>query len=170
MAAIKPTFVIVPGAWHPVSCYNELYEELSSAGYPVEFVKLPSLDPSDPFGASCANDADVVRDTLLPLLEAEKYVIVVPHSYGGIPAGCGARGLAASARKNEGQKGGVLGLIYMTSFVVPEGSTLLEFMGEKHPFYVKENTVSVGVPEAQARTFPHDREKTDLPFVSRFFE
>ncbi|KAL9624613.1 MAG: hypothetical protein Q9160_001278 [Pyrenula sp. 1 TL-2023] len=145
MAAIKPTFVIVPGAWHPISCYNGLSKELSSAGYPVEFVKLPSLDPSDPFDASCARDADVVRETLLPLIEAGKNVVVVPHSYGGIPAGCGARGLAASAREKEGKKGGVLGLIYMTSFVVPEGSTLLEFMGGKHPPYVQENSPSEGL-------------------------
>lgn len=153
MAVPKPTFVLVPGAWHPVSCYNVLCEELSAAGYPVQVAELPSLDPRDPSAVSCAKDAEAVRKILISLIEEDKHVVVVPHSYGGIPGGCGAYGLGKSAREKEGKKGGVIGLIYMSAFVVPEGSSLLEFLGGKYPFYVQENTVCVKSPEPKIPFF-----------------
>jgi hypothetical protein len=138
----KPTFVIVPGAWHPSSCYETLIERLSRSGYPVEIVDLPSLDPTDIEDTTCGKDAQVVNKKLLSLVEEGKQVIVVPHSYGGIPGGAGAHGLGIQTREKEGKKGGVIGLIYLCAFIVTEGMTLIEFLGGRHAPYVQNDSVS----------------------------
>jgi hypothetical protein len=52
-------------------------------------------------------------------------VVVVVHSYGGLP-GCGAvRGLDWETRRRQGQPGGVVHLLFCCSFIVPEGKTLI---------------------------------------------
>ena len=140
MTAPKPTFLLVPGAWHHSSCYNPLLQELSAAGYPAEAVDLPSFDPSEqPSTLTCANDAEAVRQKLLSMIQQKKHVIVVTHSYGGIPGGCAAHGLMPITR----EKGGVIGLVYMSALGLPEGTSLLEFFGGKYPPFVQENEVSV---------------------------
>ncbi|KFY15305.1 hypothetical protein V492_02086, partial [Pseudogymnoascus sp. VKM F-4246] len=98
------------------------------------------LNPTPPAAdATCTADALSLRVQLLPLLEEGKDVVVVCHSYGGIPAGGAARGLAKKEREARDEKGGVLGLIYLTSFVVPEGVSLVQFLGGQHAPYVQQN-------------------------------
>ncbi|KAL9631338.1 MAG: hypothetical protein Q9164_005947 [Protoblastenia rupestris] len=123
----KPTVVIVPGGWHPTSSYSSLASALDKAGYPSLTTELPSFNPVDPSNTSCTADADFVRQQILPLIETDKKeVIMLPHSYGGIPAGGAARGLSKKSRSKKGIKGGVIGLLYMSAFVVPEGQSLLD--------------------------------------------
>ena len=143
MATPKPTFVIVPGAWHPPSCYDTIVSHLRAAGYPTLVASLPSLNAREPATATCTADAESVRRQVLPLIENEgKDVLLVSHSYGGIPAGGAALGLSKSTRTKDGHRGGIIGMVYISSFVVPEGLSLLGLMGGKHPTYVKENRVS----------------------------
>ena len=52
------------------------------------------------------------------------------------------RGLSKRTREREGKIGGVLGLVYNSAFVVPEGVSLLEFLGGKHAPFVVEGNVS----------------------------
>ena len=141
MAGSKPTVVIVPGGWHSSNAYERLASCLQKAGYPTVTTKLPSLSPHEPSKCDCRSDAASVRKQLLPLIEDEgKDIIFFCHSYGGIPAGGAAYGLSKSARKNQGKTGGVLGLIYLTAFVVPEGESLVNYLGGKHPpYYLADN-------------------------------
>ena len=143
MATLKPTFVIVPGAWHPPSCYDVIVTHLRAAGYPTLVTSLPSLNAREPATATCIADAESVRQQFLPLIETEgRDIVLVTYSYGGIPGGGAAYGLSKSTRTREGDKGGIIGLVYISSFVVPEGVSLLHMMGGKHAAYVKENQVS----------------------------
>ena len=104
---------------------------------------LPSCNPPDATSTTCAKDADAVRDAILPLLDEDKDVLVIAHSYGGIPAGGAAYGLSTGQRKKEGKKGGVIGLVYISAFVVPGNVSLLTVMGGKHAPYVIENQVNL---------------------------
>ena len=128
--------------------------------WPVETVHLPSLSPQDILNATCEKDAQAVREKLLLLFDNGSDAVVVPHSYGGIPAGRRAHGLSKSQREKEGKLHGVVGLVYMSAFVVPKGSSLVEFLGGKHPPYVKENQVRnllafLKTPEIACPTFAH---------------
>ena len=143
MASSLPTIVIVAGAWQQPDTYASLTKALVDTGYPAPIVpKLASCNNSDSSAGTCALDADVVRSAIVPLLDAGLDVIVLAHSYGGIPAGGAAKGLSKTAREKQGKKGGILGLIHLTAFVVPEDKTLISLMGGKNAPYVNEDDVS----------------------------
>ena len=144
MAHSKATIVLVTGAWHPSSAYKSLISDLVNAGYPVLVTSLPSLNPKDPSVCDCSSDASSVRQQFLPAIEEEgKDVILLCHSYGGIPGGGAAHSLSKSARMQQGKKGGVVGLIYISAFVVPEGMSLVNYLGGKHPPYLLGNKVRI---------------------------
>ncbi|KFY45988.1 hypothetical protein V494_00668 [Pseudogymnoascus sp. VKM F-4513 (FW-928)] len=148
MSTPKPTLFLVPGAWHPNTCFAPLSALLTTAGYPVHLATLPSLNPTPPAAdATCTADALSLRAQLLPIIEEGKDVVVVCHSYGGIPAGGAARGLAKKEREARNEKGGVLGLIYLSSFVVPEGASVVQFLGGEYAPFVQQNQPSPGLCE-----------------------
>ena len=143
MATTKPTLFVVPGAWHDVSAYRKFATHLEDLGYPTVVAPLPSVDPSNPKEATCIKDGESLREQLSVLIETEaKDVVVLAHSYGGIPAASASHGLSSITRKQEGKQGGILGLVYMSAFVVPEGTSLLEYLGGKHAPYLVPNEVS----------------------------
>ena len=144
MASSKATIAIVPGAWHPPTAYESFITHLKDAGYPVVVASIPSFNAKDPFTCDCHSDTEAVRQQLLALIETDgKDVIVYTHSYGGIPGGGAAHGLSKSTRSLQGKTGGVVGLIYMSAFVVPQGQSLLEYLGGKHAPYLVENKVRI---------------------------
>ena len=141
-SAIKPTVLIVPGAWHKPSAYSQLATHLESAGFPTATVSLPGINPPNPKDATCARDTESVRERLISLIEPDgKDVVVIAHSYGGVPAGGAAHGLSKSSRSHDGKSGGVLGLIYMTAHMVPEGTTIREYFGKEYSPWVRINEV-----------------------------
>ncbi|KAL8737028.1 MAG: hypothetical protein Q9181_002092 [Wetmoreana brouardii] len=145
MATSLPSIVIVPGAWHQPSAYEKFIASLESQGYAATATSLPSCDSQEPLTVSCSTDATAVRTHILSQLDDEgKDVILICHSYGGIPGAGGASGLSKRARVQEGKKTGVVGLVYVTGFVVPEKSSLLDIMGGKHAPYVNTDQPSQG--------------------------
>ncbi len=137
------TFVIVPGAWHPASIYEGLTSQLQHAGYETVVATYPSCNSQDPKTATCEKDTKAVRQQCMSLIENQsKDLVLVCHSYGGMPAGGAAFGLSKKDRIQQGKEGGIIGLVYITAFVVPEGTTLLAFLGGKHAPYLIPDTVS----------------------------
>jgi len=137
MAVSHPLFLIVPGAWHQREAYGKFVTHLDKAGYSAVVTNLPSCNTHDPQKTTCSIDAEAVRKQIVDLTEAGgRDIVVVCHSYGGIPGGAAASGLSKSARMREGKNGGVTGLVYISGFLVPEKSSLLETMGGKHAPYV----------------------------------
>ena len=146
MTSDNPSFVLVPGGWHPTSVYFTFLTHIHKAGFPAVVVNLPSLEASDPSAADCTRDTAAIRKQIVPLLEIDgQDVVILCHSYGGIPGGGAVRGLSKTSRYKEGKKGGVIGLMYMSAFVVPEGQSLLEYMGGQHPPYLLRHTVSLSI-------------------------
>lgn len=151
MASSKPTVVIVPGAWHPPSLYETFEIALDKAGYTSITASLPSLDSKDPQATSCSADTDAVRQLILPFIESdEKDVVVLCHSYGGMPGGGAARGLSKTSRTQRGLKGGVIGLVYVSAFVVAEKATLVQVMGGRHAPYLVPDQVCQSVPSTSS--------------------
>lgn len=68
-------------------------------------------------------------------------MIVLAHSYGGVPAAGAAHGLSKATRTKDGKTGGVLGLIYMCAFIVPKVASELDYIGGKHAPFVRESQV-----------------------------
>lgn len=101
--ADKPIIVVIAGAWHTLSHYEPLLSALHVFGYNTRCPTLPSLNPPDPMMADAALDANFVRkEVLLPPIEDRKEVVLVLHSYSGLPGSAGAKGLS---KTNEIRKG-----------------------------------------------------------------
>lgn len=135
----KPTIALVPGAWHTPAHYEPLLEQLRKLGYATISQQLPSVGSEDPKSQSAANDADFVRrNVLLPELDQGKDVIVLMHSYGGSPGSAAAKGLSKTERAAAGQKGGVIGLVYISAFLAGEGDSLVSKNpdGKLHPWVI----------------------------------
>lgn len=94
-------------------------------------------------------DVISIREKLLSLLETDgKDVIVIAHSYGGVPAAGAAYGSSKATRTKDGKAGGVLGLIYMCAFIVPNVASALEYLGGKHAPFVREGQVCLPIAQA----------------------
>jgi pimeloyl-ACP methyl ester carboxylesterase len=132
-----PTIVFVPGAWHTPEYYTTVRSLLEEKGYPTVAVNLPSVGGT----ATMAEDAAAIRVVTAQLVAQRKRVVLVMHSYGGIPGTESARGLAwmelqARARgkpeQEEGDgdgpsKGGIVALVYLASYLLSKGMSVMSF-------------------------------------------
>lgn len=124
-AAAKPAIVLVPGAWHSPDAYAPMTRLLVEAGYAVNGVKLPSVG-ADPALQSWDEDVAAIRKALSEAVDAGRDVVVMVHSYGGLPASEAVRGLAKKDREKEGKGSGVVRLVYMCSFFGDVGFYLMQ--------------------------------------------
>lgn len=116
----KSTFVIAPGAAQTPAHYAYLTHLLLSQGYGVLSALLPTVGTGAPITAE--DDAEYIRSRmLLPVLDIEKHnVIMISHSYSGMPASAAARGLGKADRVAEGKTTSVLGQIFIAA-ILPRG-------------------------------------------------
>jgi pimeloyl-ACP methyl ester carboxylesterase len=130
--ATKPEFVIVPGAWHSPEAFKSTTVLLQNAGYTVHGISLPSVGASPPL-QSFDPDVSVIQNAINKVLSSGKDVVIVYHSYGGVP-GSEALGeyikALESGKKKEGW-GIVRRLVYCCAFVLPEGGSLMAALGFK---------------------------------------
>ncbi|KAH8815440.1 Alpha/beta hydrolase fold-1 [Xylogone sp. PMI_703] len=118
----KPEFVLVPGAWHSGETYKDLVESLSKNGYVAHSITLPSVGTVPP-PKDFLPDVKTIRDKIQSILDNGKDVILVVHSYGGVP-GSEAMKYFTHQRKDREGKGKVKRLVYMTAMALHEGDSL----------------------------------------------
>ncbi|KAL9583413.1 MAG: hypothetical protein Q9212_002720 [Teloschistes hypoglaucus] len=63
------------------------------------------------------------------------------HSYSGGPGSMAAKGLSVAERRNRGQPGGIVGLIFLAAFVAHDGQTLVSGSGGQLSPWVIEKLV-----------------------------
>ncbi|KAL4868411.1 hypothetical protein BDV12DRAFT_185933 [Aspergillus spectabilis] len=85
---------------------------LEAARYKTDLVHLPSVELSTPHSGF-----------------SQDKVIVVVHSYGGLPGNEAIQGLDWGTRQRNAQPGGVTHLVFCCSFIVPEGKSLISSIG-----------------------------------------
>jgi pimeloyl-ACP methyl ester carboxylesterase len=102
--------VLVHGAWHGSWCWEKLIPELSAKRWNVLTVDLPSASAGSDGHAGMYDDAGAIRECVE---RVDGPVVVVAHSYGGMPA------TEAAARAAN-----VSHLIYLSAFQVEEGESL----------------------------------------------
>lgn len=138
----RPTLLLVHGAWHGAWAWDPLATILEDRGWTVERIDLPTVHADDPRGLHLADDADAVAAAIDAI---DGPVVVVAHSYGGVP-------VTQAARAENVQH-----IVYIASFVLDEGESLLGAVGGVAPsWWVVEG------PLATAGT-------VDEPPVSLFF-
>ena len=136
----KPTFILAPGAWYPPTAFNPLIEKLGD--YTCHTVAFPSIQQ-----ATTVQDLQPDIKSVRTLVESEAAaghdVIMVVHSWAGLPV-CGALdGLSKAEREKDGKQGGVIKLVFLAAFLPQVGESLISaFGGAPPPWYVRDVSVS----------------------------
>lgn len=145
----KPAIVFVPGAWHSPSCFGQVMDRLQAAGYETKGAALALVGAPEPL-KDLQPDIRSIRATVQPLVDQGKDVLIVMHSYGGIPGGEAVQGLDKVTRQKEGRQGGVSHLYYCCAFALPEGVSLSDALhGKPLPWFdvsADERTVKPKTP------------------------
>ncbi|GJD03679.1 FAD binding domain-containing protein [Colletotrichum higginsianum IMI 349063] len=128
-----PTILFTPGAWHRPWVFDLVREDLAGRGYPTAAAALASVGSTDA-DVGLDQDVEAVRAVLRGLVDAGRDVVVVAHSYGGVPVANAVRGLNYKDRAAEGRSGGVIMVVYMASFAIPAGESL--FDGKEIPSWL----------------------------------
>ncbi|PVH96492.1 hypothetical protein DM02DRAFT_687626 [Periconia macrospinosa] len=141
MASSRPFFVIIPGGSQNPTHYAYLAHLLQLAGYPTFSGLLPSVGASKK--VTIKDDMDFIRERMiLPILDIEQRdIILIMHSYSGIPGSAAALGLGKQERLAQGKKTGVIGHIYFSA-ILHEGSDddephLISLSGGAFPPYLR---------------------------------
>lgn len=121
MESQRPVILMCPGAFHSHIHYMLLTEPLRRDGYDLAIPELPSVGRAADIGkVHLADDVNCLRLTMQPYLEAGREIIVVVHSYGGLPVTDAVVGCTVQDRKENGQKGGVRAIVAITAFLPPQ--------------------------------------------------
>ena len=116
----KPIFVCVPGASHSPAIYFPLKTLLTSYNYTLIPLSLPSVGGS-PVTYDFTPDVIAIRNLVTSIVDSGQDVILVMHSYGGLPGAEALRGLGKSEREKVGLRGGVVRLVFIMSWMAREG-------------------------------------------------
>lgn len=120
------SILLIPGAFGQPVFYASILNAVTAKGYeikgiPLTTVNLYSGDPGPGVPGTVYTDAALIASEAEKLADEGKDVIIITHSYGGVPGTESVKGLAKEDRKKQGKKGGVVRLAYVTSIVVPVG-------------------------------------------------
>lgn len=127
----RPTVLLVHGAWHGSWAWGPLAETLSARGWTTKTVDLPSVHADDYDVKTLADDAVAVEAAVD---EVDGPVVLVAHSYGGVPT-------TQAALDDRVQH-----VVFISAFVLDEGESLLAAVGGVAPdwWVVDGDVVSAG--------------------------
>jgi hypothetical protein len=132
----KPTLIFCPGAWYPPTAFNPLIERLPD--YTSHTITFPSIQQ-----ASTVKDLQPDINALRSIVQREcdqgHEVIIISHSWSGLPVSSALDGLSQRQRQQTGQKGGVVKLVYISGFIPDIGQSLLQAFGGQQPdWYIRD--------------------------------
>jgi pimeloyl-ACP methyl ester carboxylesterase len=114
-----PTILLVHGAWHGAWCWDAVRTRLEAKGRTVLAIDLPTVHAANKAELGMLDDAQAVRDAVDAV---DGPVVVVAHSYGGVPT---TQGLAGAAN--------VAHIVYIAAFALDAGESLLGAVGGVAP-------------------------------------
>ena len=124
----KPSILLIPGSFALPVFYDQVLDAVTAKGYEIRGLHLPSVGPSalqsrEGEPATMYDDAAFISHEVEKLADEGKDVIVIGHSYGGVPVTQSVKGLGKEERQKEGKKGGIVILAYITSLVPALGES-----------------------------------------------
>lgn len=119
----KPSIIVVPGSFSHAWFYDDFVSALQSHGYPAQVIDLRTTRDQTIPPANMFDDAAYIHAATEKLVNEGKEVVLLPHSYGGIPTTESAKGLLKSDREKQGKGGGIVRIVYMTALLPPVGGS-----------------------------------------------
>ncbi|KAF1945015.1 alpha/beta-hydrolase [Clathrospora elynae] len=125
----QPTLVLVPGSFATTDMYEPLVAPLRAKGHTIHVLEPPCYPASYKTSSgkpppSMYDDAKFINTFVVELIEEGKEVVVLAHSYGGIPASESLKGVTKKEREQLGKKGGVVRIAYLAAIVPRIGQSL----------------------------------------------
>jgi hypothetical protein len=121
----KPSILLIPGSFALPEFYDTVVNAVSAKGYSIHALHLPTVGPKpgpvDADPPSMYDDAALIAKEIEILVNKGKDVVLIGHSYGGVPMSESTKGLGKE-REKEGKKGGVVRLGYLTALVPAVGT------------------------------------------------
>lgn len=132
----KPTLIFCPGAWYPPTAFDPLIEKLPE--YTTHVVAFPSIQDATNV-KDLKPDIEAVRSLVQHECNEDREVMIVSHSWSGLPVSSALDGLSRAQREKTGQKGGVVKLIFLSAFIPDVGQSLLQAFGGTAPdWYIRD--------------------------------
>ena len=129
-----PTFLLTTGSFAHPSMYVPT-TDLLPANITIHVPHLRTVSAGK--GKSGAvppptmyDDAAMIRGKIAALADEGKDVVLLAHSYGGIPATEALKGVTKAEREREGKKGGVVRIGYLTCLVPEVGGSAVALLGD----------------------------------------
>jgi hypothetical protein len=126
---MAPTLLLVPGSFCPASHYDSLLAKLKSKGYSGQAIDLPTVTKRPGPLPTMHDDAAHINAVAAKLADEGKDVVLVAHSYGGVPASESLKRVTKTEREKAGKKGGVVRVAYLTALVPELGTSCGSHMG-----------------------------------------
>lgn len=140
----RTAFVLVPGSFSPPLYYHKVSERLRAKGHEVTEISLRTCvqDRTLLPAATMFDDAVMLKETIEGWADKGYDVVVAMNSYGGVPGTESVKGLGKAERAQKGHKAGVVGLVYLASFLPRAGESIMSLMGDSMPDQLKNPEVS----------------------------
>lgn len=129
----KPSILLIPGSFGLPEFYDPVVDAVAAKGYEIRALHYPSVGlKSGPVGppTSMYDDAKFIAGEVEKLADEGKDVILIAHSYGGVPMTECTKGLSKEERAKQGKKGGIVSLAYMTALVPGVGMSAMSLLGD----------------------------------------
>ncbi|KIY03429.1 uncharacterized protein Z520_00120 [Fonsecaea multimorphosa CBS 102226] len=131
----KPAILLIPGSFSLPEFYDPVINAVAAEGYEIQGLHKPSVGlasgkPREGAPPTMYDDAAFIAKETEKLADQGKDVILVAHSYGGVPVTQSTKGLSKEERKKQGKVGGIVNLAYMTSLVPPVGQAARDILAD----------------------------------------
>ncbi|KGO45705.1 hypothetical protein PEX1_105510 [Penicillium expansum] len=132
----KPTLIFAAGAWYPPTIFDPIIKQL--ADYTCHSIAFPSIQQASSV-VDLQPDIEAVRSITQQEADAGHDIVIIAHSWAGLPVSSALDGLSKSEREAADQKGGVVKLIFIAAFLPSIGEGLIgAFGGMAPPWYVRD--------------------------------
>lgn len=171
-APTATTFVLLPGSFVTPVEYDKMITLLEGKGHSVKPVELLSVsDGSRMPPATFEDDVSHIRSAILELLDNEKQnVVLVVHSYSGVPGSCAVSGLSIKDRKSAGRETAVTGIVYVASFLPALNESLRDIMKDHMPEDFRAGVPGGYYPRTPAEFVPFIfNDVTDQAEVAKYY-
>ncbi|KAI3392700.1 hypothetical protein diail_5300 [Diaporthe ilicicola] len=142
------SILVVTGSFSLPEFYDAVINAVSSKGHEIRALHLRSAGLASgkgrpgPHKPTMVDGAAMIASEVEALADAGKAVILIAHSYGGVPATESTLGLRVEERARAGKAGGVARLAYLTAIVPEVGMSAGEVLSGVLPENRDELTVN----------------------------
>ncbi len=124
---MEPVIVLIHDMWHTPEHYRPYITALEQSAFEVHCPLLSICDLSLPLDLrSMVSDLGIVSTLVNSLVAAGKKMIFVMHGYGGTLGSSVPEELSFDYRAARGMRGGVIHLLYMCAYILPDGRSMVD--------------------------------------------